>query len=96
VENPRSLGDQTVVDNSTITGIVQPVPFSVISGRSLGFCGNSFCLVDDLQFVLERQRPPTAVGAIDNQIVITSHGAWEKKPLNSHRFEFAGEFHGIG
>lgn len=42
---------------------------------SLVFCSNSFCLFDDLQFVLERQRPPTAVGAIDNQIVITSDRA---------------------
>jgi hypothetical protein len=29
---------------------------------------------------LERQRPPTTVGAIDNQIVVTSHDAREQKP----------------
>ena len=39
------------------------------------FCGNSLRLVDDLLFVLERKRPIPAVGAIDNQIVITSDRA---------------------
>ena len=36
-----------------------------------------------------------AVGAIDHQIVVTSHDAWEKEPLNALRFEFMGQFHGI-
>ena len=50
-------------------------------------------LVDDLFFVLECQRPMAAVGPIDHQMVLTSHNAWEKKPLNALRFEFTGQFH---
>ena len=72
------------------------IPLSVKSGRSLVFCRNSSCVVDDLQFVLEHQCPPTAVGAIENQVVVSSHNASEEKPLNAFRFEFAGQIHGNG
>jgi len=60
------------------------------------FCGNSLRLVDDLLFVSERKCPPTAIGAIDNKVVVTTHDAREKERLNALRFEFAGQFHGRG
>ena len=82
------------IRNSTLKSTYQPIKSQWVP--SLVSCGNSLRLVDDSLFVLERQHPPTAIGAIDNKIVVTTHDAREKKPLNALRFEFAGQFHGSG
>ena len=55
--------------------------------------GDSPHLIKDLPFVLERKRLSAAVRAVDNQIVVAAHNAWEKETFNPRRNEFSGQFH---
>jgi len=58
--------------------------------------GDSPHLIKDLPFVLERKGLSAAIDAVNNQIVVAAHNAWEQETFYSRRNEFSGQFHRSG
>ena len=56
-------------------------------------CSDALCLIDNLLLILDRQGLATAIGSIDDQIVIAPYNAGKEKPLYPFCFQLAGQVH---